>query len=266
MALAITLSGCGGDESTNVAKEFAMAMSSGNIKKAKELSTDRVHTQMREAEQLCNRAKGKLLAVETEKAYESIIEKKNVMEIQEEISKAIEEYRENGDSKMKDIETIMTEKYGNIIDIPKEGKEEAHRMIHEIVKPFAITLVDKIFDITKIETDDRENVKSALVNYVLLGEGFGMDDNIKRGKLLMASIRAVEANEEGITEECIQNFTDFGNIEEIKVVSSAESNNTSQVILELIKKESNPEKITIQTETVEKEWKVNHMRLKNRHF
>ena len=266
LAFGLAVTGCGSNTPSDTAKKFVMSVSEANLEEANGMATDTVQQTLSELTQRCRRDEVTVIMQEVIPVLnrmDGVLQsRKYNIHMHNMQTDALTAYR----TVDRELNKVYKEKYGSF---GKLKEEQIQAMLEESVKKtvsIALPLVDKLVEAGKIESEHMDmgllkKIASAFMathQYRSLRVGY-------RDKAVLSKIIEILAvgNKEGTPLSCVNQHTDFGNVEEINLIEVKKmAPDKSDIRLELIYKNGKAKKVTIHTELIQKVWKVSEMKLR----
>lgn len=266
LAFGLAVTGCGSNTPSDTAEKFVMSVSEANLEEANGMATDKVQQTLSELTQRCRRDEVTVIMQEVIPVLnrmDGVLQsQKYNIHIHNMQTDALTAYR----TVDRALNKVYKEKYGSF-DRLKE--EQIQAVLEESVKKtvsIALPLVDKLVEAGKIESEHMDmgllkKIASAFMathQYRSLRVGY-------RDKAVLSKIIEILAigNKEGTSLSCVNQHTDFGNVEDINLIEVKKmAPDKSDIRLELINKNGKAKKVTIHTELIQKVWKVSEMKLR----
>jgi len=225
----IVLSGCSGSSAEDVAVEFGEALSDLDMQKAKSLAVnDKI---VEKLEKSCLEQMVHDVTRDVQKAFRSASKKHK---------KELEEFGKN-----------MREKYPNIQELSDEEKKE-------IIEDSSVEFIDILLADAKYK-----KIATKVMQQVLLSEYSGGKSSLNK---LVKDVVGKDS-ENYITDECVMEYSAFGNIDDINVIETKEiSADESRVKLEIVHDDGNSQKVSVDLEKIQDEWKVQDPSFKLAYF
>jgi len=259
----ILLTGCGSDTPEDVAKVFSSALSSADIDKAKEVSTENTQNKIDRLAVVCNESYYRKLTDEVVTAYSIMNSKKNSeLDIKTKISEII-----NNPNIKKDMGKMMeslTEKYG---DLKKLSREKQIEIREEMMDKFASKhikpIISDIIDTFKIKVDHPDEVKDILTKLFMTESMDSRNRFTRKRNVILKIVRDGNfGNIKNVTPKCVAKYTQYDFIDSINFIEiKNESADEAVVRLELIDNKDKSSKVSVDVEKIKDEWKVSNLSL-----
>jgi hypothetical protein len=257
LLIVLSVSGCSGDKPSDVAVEFVEKMSNLNISEAKQLSaSDR---NIKSLEKACVKAKAKELAQEAYEIFKS-----------DTLFKGI-----GGSIAFKAFQAIGVEVPYSVEDFEKMSQNEREIARKEMFKGMSESEIKLKMDEVRVKMEDKAFIKDAIKESLdsleiagnnsneikeLFIEMF-LSDTLNRRSFSRNGVKlATEIllqQEDTIDETCLSKYTSFANVDDINIIESKNhSADEVTVRLEIINEDKKSEKVSIELEKIQDEWKI----------
>lgn len=249
LLIVLGISGCSGNSPSDVAVEFVEEMSNLNISEAKELSSSDNH--IKSLEKVCAKEKAKLLAKE---AYNFCYANRSAREFKKYIGDILEnsmkKEMENAIGYSQEEIENMSETEKNALKTEMKPKIEAFQNKKKILE-----MAKKAIDTLNIEGKNSENIKRLLVKMIPSRNGISPQTLSRYGVKFATEVLVEEGN--NIDGMCLSKYTSFSEVDDINIIESKNhSADEVTVRLEIINEDEKSEKVSIELEKIQDEWKV----------
>ena len=271
VATSMLLSGCGSDTPEGVAEEFASSLSEVNIEKVNSLSSMAVQGKITNLKKICKSLEVQKLGKEALSIANMIGEKTKDEKYDSDIKSFIETRKVEYEAAKKEMKQELQKKYGGKRPSKDVAEKDMERIAQAIIVIYA-EFINKEMQLFDIESEQAKQIQDVLAMYMLQ---MGDAAKIKRGKsfrihpenthaniIRNSAKELLSDNAEKVTKQCIQEVTDFGNIDNINFIE-VKHNSADEVTvrLELIRENGESEKVFIDVEKIKDEWKVSDLTL-----
>jgi len=256
------LVGCGSSSPEDVAVTFATSLSHAKMDEVKSTSSETLNETLTQLKVLCDKYDAKLLFKEATIVLAKIKESSDDKVKKGQIDEVYALMKKDLDSFQKNFLDQVTAQYGSPRNIPKEDRE---KLLADLSTRLISTLkphITKIFDISNVKTDHPDEIKSVIAE-------FFVSDRLKLNNtntytLQELTEKTLLKREDGITPQCVAEYTDYGNIDTINVLEAKhKSPDQVEVRMEIIREDGKSQKVTMETEMIKNEWKVSELELKS---
>ena len=233
----LLLTGCGSEPTEEVAKEFATAISNGNIEKTKSLAYNGAIQKIDGLQLKCNEDK--------------------VQEVESKIKEAKEKLRETLPKTIEDDFSNIVEQLNqdpNFKPVTEAFGAEKRLVLAEKVYPSVLEKVQALLSKNGSKIENQKLVEMYLSWSLIMDEAPIYMRKNREANLLR---KVIQQSNMPISKECIDQYTDYGFIKDINTLEIKEiSPDKAEVRLELINKNDASQKITVNLEKIKDEWKV----------
>lgn len=256
----LVTTGCGSDSPKEIAKQFVQQLSIADYANASKLVDESGQKKLESVKGFCAADASTALAKEVFSTIKTL-EHCSYGTKKSEIEKNRQEALKNIEGSLKKFQKEITEKYGDVRRLPTEKKKElANNAIWDIVVPAASPLIRTMIQSCNISSPHEKDIASIIASYFPM-----MKNNLHTNRrsymaienLSKAYLLRGKSETNPFTRQCVDHYTDFGFVEESKVIEMKQpSPDKAEIRLELSLKNGKAKKTVLKLENIKDRWLV----------